>query len=63
MKIIEHATSFEVQSKDGETVKNFAFDDNPGRRAISGAVKRKAALQAAKAFAGKGHTVELVPRP
>jgi hypothetical protein len=62
MKIIEHPGSFEVQAADGRSLKTFTFDDNPGRRAISGVVKRKAALQAAKAFAGKGHTFEPAAR-
>jgi hypothetical protein len=57
MKIIEHQEAFEVRSDDGSTVKQFPFDDNPGRRAISGLMKRKAALQAAKAFAGKGYVM------
>jgi hypothetical protein len=60
MKIIEHRMSFEVRSDDGMIVKQFQFDDNASRRAISGAVKRKVALQAAKAFAGKGYT--MIPR-
>jgi hypothetical protein len=54
MKIIEHRESFEVRSDDGQTVKQFPFDDDASRRAISGKVKRKQALQAAKTFAGKG---------
>jgi hypothetical protein len=61
MKIIQHPESFEVRSEDGSIVRQFQFDDNPSRRAISGAMKRKQALQAAKAFAGKGHTVESAP--
>jgi hypothetical protein len=60
MKIIEHRESFEVRSDDGQTVKQFPFDDNASRRAISGKAKRKQALQAARAFAGKGAV--LLPR-
>lgn len=58
MKIIEHPASFEVRSDDGATSRSFPFDDNPGRRAISGAVTRKRALQDARAFAGKGYQME-----
>jgi hypothetical protein len=36
MKIIEHAASFEVQSDDGSIVRQFPFDDNASRRAVSG---------------------------
>jgi hypothetical protein len=59
MKIIEHRTLFEVHSDDGATVRQFHFDDNPSRRAISGKPNRKRALQEARTFAGKGHTIEL----
>jgi hypothetical protein len=52
--ITEHPDFFEVRSDDGTTVKQFKFDDHPGRRAISRAPKRKQALQDARAFAGKG---------
>ena len=58
MKIIERAESFEVQSADGETLRQFQFDDNASRRAITGRMKKKQALQAARAFAGKGHSFE-----
>jgi hypothetical protein len=58
MKIIPHPESFEVRSHDGAIVRRFPFDDNAGRRAVSGAMKRKQALQAARAFAGKGAVVE-----
>jgi hypothetical protein len=59
MKIIQHPGSFEVRSDDGSIEKRFAFDDNARRRAISGMMNRKQAFQAAKAFAGKGHTIEI----
>jgi hypothetical protein len=36
MKIIQHADYFEVRSEDGSIVRQFAFDDNARRRAISG---------------------------
>jgi hypothetical protein len=36
MKIIKHADYFEVRSEDGSIVRQFAFDDNARRRAISG---------------------------
>jgi hypothetical protein len=58
MKIIQHPESFEVRSEDGATVRQFAFDDNARRRAISGRMTRKQAFQAARAFAGQSYTVE-----
>lgn len=58
MKIIQHPAAFEVISDDGSIVRQFAFDDNASRRAVSGAMTRKQAFQAAKTFAGKGHIVE-----
>ena len=58
MKIIQHADCFEVRSEDGSIVRQFAFDDNTRRRAISGRMTRKQAFQAAKTFAGKSYTVE-----
>jgi len=60
MKIIEHRASFEVQSDDGSIVRQFPFDDNASRRAISGMPTKKRALQEARTFAGKGAV--LVPR-
>jgi hypothetical protein len=54
MKITEHPESFEVRSDDGSISKSFPFDDNPGRRAISGKPNRKRALQEARTFAGRG---------
>ena len=57
MKIIQHPACFEVRSDDGSIVRQFAFDDNASRRAINGKMNKKQAFQAAKAFAGKGHTV------
>ena len=60
MKIIQHPGSFEVQSDDGSIVRQFAFDDNASRRAITGKMTKKQAFVAARTFAGKGHT--LVPR-
>jgi hypothetical protein len=59
LKIIEHAASFEVQSDDGSIVRQFPFDDNASRRAVSGTTKKRA-LQEARTFAGKGAV--LVPR-
>lgn len=61
MKIIEHPEWFEVQSGDGETLKRFYFDTNPGRRQIGGKPPRKRALQDARAFAGKGHEFIAAP--
>jgi hypothetical protein len=58
MKIIQHADCFEVRSEDGSIVRQFAFDNNARRRAISGRMTRKQAFQAAKTFAGKSYTVE-----
>ena len=58
MKIIQHADRFEVRSEDGSIVRQFAFDDNARRRAISRRVTRKQAFQAARTFAGKSYTVE-----
>lgn len=58
MKIIQHQECFEVRSDDGSIVRQFAFDDNASRRAISGKMTKKQALQSAKTFAGKGHTFE-----
>jgi hypothetical protein len=60
MKIIEHAASFEVQSDDGSIVRQFPFDNNPSRRAVSGVSTKKRALQEARTFACKGAV--LVPR-
>jgi hypothetical protein len=60
MKIIEHRASFEVRSDDGSIVHQFPFDDNAGRRAVSGVPTKKRALQEARTFAGKGAV--LVPR-
>ena len=58
MKIVQHADCFEVRSEDGSIVRQFAFDNNARRRAISGRMTRKQAFQAAKTFAGKSYTVE-----
>lgn len=58
MKIIQRRELFEVQDDDGNVVKQFFFDDNASRRAISGRMTKKRAFQEAKAFAGKGHTIE-----
>ena len=60
MKIIEQAGSFEVQSDDGATVRQFPFDNNASRRTVSGVSTKKRALQEARTFAGKGAV--LVPR-
>lgn len=54
MTITERDHLFEVKSDDGSIRKIFEFDDNPGRRAVSGKPNRKRALQEARAFAGKG---------
>ena len=59
MKIIEYRFHFEFRSEDGATVRQFHFDDNASRRAISGRPNRKRALQEAMTFAGKGHTIEM----
>ena len=59
MRIIQHPDCFEVRSEDGSIVKQFAFDDNASRRAISRRrMTRKQAFQAARTFAGKRYTVE-----
>lgn len=58
MKITQHYDSFEVRSDNGAISKRFYFDENASRRAISGKPTKKRALQEAKTFAGKGHTVE-----
>jgi hypothetical protein len=60
MKFIEHRASFEVISDDGTIVRQFPFDDNASRRAVSGAPTKKRALQEARTFAAKGAV--LVPR-
>jgi hypothetical protein len=54
LTIIEHAESFEVRSADGQTVRRFPFDENvqPGERYPGD--EEEQALQAARAFAGKG---------
>jgi hypothetical protein len=57
MKILEHPESFEVRSDDGSIVRQFQFDDNASRRAITGKMTKKQAFVAARTFAGKGHTV------
>lgn len=54
MTITELDHLFEVTSDDGSIRKIFEFDENPGRRAVSGKPNRKRALQEARAFAGKG---------
>lgn len=58
MKIIQHADCFEVVSADGSIVRQFSFDDNASRRAITRKMTKKQAFIAAKTFAGKGHTIE-----
>jgi hypothetical protein len=57
-RFIQHPESFEVRSDEGAIVRQFPFDDDARRRAISGRMSRKQAFQAAKAFAGKSYTVE-----
>jgi hypothetical protein len=57
---ITHRESFEVQSDDGSIVRQFPFDANPSRRAISGMSTKRRALQEARTFAGKAAV--LVPR-
>jgi hypothetical protein len=47
--ITQHEESFEVVRADGET-KFFYFDDNAGRRAISGRMTKEAAFKAAQSF-------------
>lgn len=59
MTIIERHHRFQVTSDDGSIRKIFEFDENPGRRAVSGKPNRKRALQEARAFAGKGAKEEL----
>lgn len=54
MTITEHPESFEVRSDDGAVSRQFPFDNNPSRRAISGQPNRKRALQEARTFAGAG---------
>jgi hypothetical protein len=61
MKIIEHPGHFEVTSD--TIVRQFFFDDNASRRAISGKPPRKRALQEAMTFAGPGHTIMGPLRP
>jgi hypothetical protein len=63
MKIIQHRESFEVRSDDGSIVRQFSFDDNASRRAITGKMTRKQAFVAARTFAGKGHTIVPVQTP
>lgn len=58
MKISEEHGRFEVTSDDGTITRQFFFDDNASRRAISGKPPRKRALQEAITFAGPGHTIE-----
>lgn len=58
MKIIQRTSQFDVAEDDETIIKSFYFDDNAGRRAISGLATRKRAFQEAQTFAGKGHTVE-----
>jgi hypothetical protein len=50
VRLIPHEESFEVRFPNGER-KYFYFDDNAGRRAISGRVSKKQALQDARAVA------------
>lgn len=58
MKIIQRNECFEVQDDDGTVIKQFFFDENHTRRAISGKPNKKRAFQEARTFAGKGHTIE-----
>jgi hypothetical protein len=48
MQIIKYRESFEVRSDDGQTAKQFPFDDNARRRAISGTMKPKQALHSSR---------------
>ena len=50
--ITQHEESFEVVKADG-TTEFFYFDDNAGRRAISGRMTKEAALRAAQEFSAK----------
>jgi len=50
--------AMKIRSEDGLIVRQFAFDDNARRRAISRRMTRKQAFQAARTFAGKSYTVE-----
>jgi hypothetical protein len=54
MKIIQHPESFEVISDDGAIVKQFPFDDNASRRAISGQMTKKQAFVARQDLCGEG---------
>lgn len=58
MKIIQRRESFDIEDDDGNVVRQFFFDDNASRRAVSGRMTRKRAFQEATTFAGKGHVVE-----
>jgi hypothetical protein len=59
MKIIEHPASFEVISDDGTIVRQFPFDDNASRRAISGMSTKKRALGASVGGKASRGLVEL----
>jgi hypothetical protein len=51
MRLIKHEESYEVRYDDGTPSRYFYFDDNAGRRAVTGRVSSKEAEQAAKTFA------------
>lgn len=53
IRIRPHEESIEVVFPDGRPSKYFYFDDNPGRRAVSGRVTRDEAVAAAQEWARK----------
>lgn len=68
VRIIKHEAipdtgSFEVRFADGRKSEYFYWDDNPGRRAVTGKPNQASALQAARAMArGARAEIEHAPR-
>lgn len=51
IRLIQHEESFEVRYPDGREPVYFYYDDNAGRRAVSGRMTKSQAMQAAQTFA------------
>jgi hypothetical protein len=51
IRLIQHEESFEVRYPDGKESVYFYYDENAGRRAVSGRMTKAQAMQAAQTFA------------
>jgi hypothetical protein len=51
VRLIRHEESFEVRYADGKSSVYFYFDENPGRRSITGRLSESDALEQAKKLA------------